>query len=102
MKIHQLCALENTKLADMYKAGEIDFMSEDEYVQTVCDFLEYLPPETTIHRLAGNGLSSTLIAPKWLNKKFECLNNIDKTFAERGTYQGFKKFTNCLQISSGM
>lgn len=97
VKIHQLCALENTRLAEMYKNGEIDFMSEYEYIQTVCDFLEYLPPETTIHRLAGNGMSSTLIAPLWLNKKFECLNNIDKTFIKRGTYQGFKKFTNCLQ-----
>ena len=31
VKIHMLCALENTKLAEMYSAGEIDFMSEDEY-----------------------------------------------------------------------
>ena len=66
VKIHMLCALENTKLADMYYRGEIDFMSEDEYVQTVCDFLEYLPSHTTIHRLAGNGLKKNLIAPKWL------------------------------------
>lgn len=94
VKIHQLCSLENTKLADMYRNGEIDFMSEGEYIETVCDFIEYLPPETTIHRLAGNGMSSTLIAPLWLNKKFECLNNIDKTFAIRGTWQGSKKFTN--------
>ncbi len=94
VKIHQLCALKNTKLADMYKNGEINFMSEDEYIATVCDFLEYLPAETTIHRLAGNGMSSALIAPLWLNKKFECLNNIDKTFLIRGTCQGSKKFTN--------
>lgn len=90
VKIHQLCALENTKLATMYKNGEIDFQSEDEYVELVCDFLEYLPPETTIHRLAGNGLSSTLIAPQWLGKKFDCLNKIDKTFIQRGSWQGCK------------
>ena len=57
VKIHMLCALKNTKLAQMYEAGEIDFMSEDEYVNTCCDFLEYLPETTTIHRLAGNGYS---------------------------------------------
>ena len=90
IKIHQLCALENTKLATMYRDGEIDFQSEDEYVELVCDFLEYIPKETTIHRLAGNGMSSTLIAPLWLSKKFDCLNKIDRIFEQRGTWQGCK------------
>lgn len=90
VKIHMLCALENTRLADMYYNGEIDFMSEDEYVSTVCDFLEILPPQTTIHRLAGNGFSKTLIAPKWLGAKFDCLNKIDREFLRRGSYQGKK------------
>ena len=90
VKIHMLCALENTKLAQIYKEGGIEFMNEDEYVQTVCDFLEYLPDTTTIHRLAGNGLSTELIAPKWLSKKFDCLNKIDKEFIKRNTYQGIK------------
>ncbi len=90
VKIHMLCALENTKFAQMYKNGEIKFMSEDEYIQTVCDFLEYLPKETTIHRLAGNGFSKTLIAPQWLNKKFDCLNKIDREFLKRKTFQSSK------------
>lgn len=90
VKIHMLCALENTKLAQIYKEGGIDFMDENEYVKTVCDFLEYLPETTTIHRLAGNGLSTELIAPKWLGKKFDCLNKIDKEFINRNSYQGSK------------
>ncbi len=90
VKIHMLCALENTKLAQIYKEGGISFMSEDEYVQTVCDFLECLPKSTTIHRLAGNGMSSELIEPKWLGKKFDCLNKIDKEFIHRNSYQGSK------------
>ena len=90
VKIHMLCALEGTKLANMYKNGEIDFMSEDEYIQTVCDFLEYLPQTTTIHRLAGNGLSTELIAPRWIGKKLDCLNKIDREFLKRNSWQGFK------------
>jgi len=90
VKIHMLCALEGTKLAGMYKNGEIDFMTEDEYVKTVCDFLEYLPPETTIHRLAGNGLRTELVAPRWIGKKLDCLNKIDREFIHRNTYQGCK------------
>lgn len=89
VKIHMLCALENTKLANMYRNGEISFMNEDDYVKTVCDFIEYLPPKTTIHRVAGNGFSKTLIEPQWLGKKFDCLNKIDKEFIKRNSYQGF-------------
>jgi len=90
VKIHMLCALEGTKLSEQYNAGEISFMSEEDYVQTVCDFLEILPKNTTIHRLAGNGLSKNLIAPLWLGKKFDCLNQIDRELEKRSSYQGYK------------
>ena len=90
IKIHMLCALENTKLAQMYQNDEIDFMSEDEYVNLVCDFLEILPPETTIHRLAGNGFRKTLIAPRWLGAKLDCLNKIDRELIKRNSFQGCK------------
>ena len=88
VKIHMLCALEGTKVADMYRNGEIEFMSEDEYVSTVCDFLEYLPPQTTIHRLAGNGLRTELVAPRWIGKKLDTLNRIDREFLRRDSRQG--------------
>lgn len=94
VKIHMLCALKDTKLATLYENKEIDFMSEEEYVQLVCDFLEILPPETTIHRLAGNGLKKNLIAPRWLGAKLDCLNKIDREFVNRNSYQGIK---NTLQ-----
>lgn len=92
IKLHMLCALENTRLANIYEQGGIDFMSEEDYIQTVCDFLEYLPKTTTIHRLAGNGLKKNLIAPKWLGKKMDCLNKIDRELLKRGSCQGFKYF----------
>lgn len=90
VKIHMLCALEGTKLAKLYEAGEIDFMSQEEYVKTVCDFLEYLPPKTTIHRLAGNGLRTELVAPRWIGKKLDTLNKIDREFVSRDSRQGSK------------
>ena len=49
-----------------------------------------LPPEVTIHRLAGNGLKPNMLAPGWLSKKFVVLNKIDRLLEERGSYQGAK------------
>ncbi len=90
VKIHMLCALEGTKIADMYRQGELEFMTQDEYISTVCDFLEYLPSQTTIHRLAGNGLRTELVAPRWIGKKLDTLNKIDREFIKRNTQQGYK------------
>lgn len=90
VKIHMLCALKDTKLAQLYDDNKIDFMSEDEYVNLAVDFLEFLPPETTIHRLAGNGLKKNLIAPRWLGAKLDCLNKIDREFIRRDSWQGSK------------
>lgn len=90
VKIHLLCVLNNTRLAKLYYQGKIPIMEEDEYVETACDFLELLPPEVTIHRLAGNGLKPNMLAPAWLSKKFVVLNKIDKLLEERNSYQGSK------------
>ena len=90
VKIHLLCALDGTKVTQMYENGEIDFMDMDQYVELVCDFLEYIPKKTTIHRLAGNGYRDALVAPYWLGAKFDTLNKIDMEFIRRNSYQGFK------------
>ena len=90
VKIHMLCALEGTKIADLYNKGELNFMSEDEYINLCCDYLELLPPQTTIHRLAGNGLKKNLVAPKWLGKKLDALNKIDRELECRNSWQGCK------------
>lgn len=90
VKIHMLCAMQGTELSRMYESGKISFMSEDEYLNLVCDFLEILPCETTIHRLAGNGLKKNLIAPRWLGKKMDALNKIDRELERRNSHQGSK------------
>lgn len=87
VKIHCLCVLKGTELARLYDEGKIKLLSEDDYVNLACDFLECLPKDTSIHRIAGNGLSSIHIEPQWLNHKFKTLNAIDKEL-ERRTFSG--------------
>lgn len=94
VKIHMLCALEGTLVSEMYKESKISFMSEEEYINLCCDFLEILPPETTIHRLAGNGLRTELIAPRWIQKKLDALNKIDRELERKNSYQGIKVTSN--------
>lgn len=90
VKIHMLCALEGTKISELYNNGALDFMTEEDYINLCCDYLECLPPKTTIHRLAGNGLKKNLVAPRWLGKKLDALNKIDRELERRNSFQGMR------------
>ena len=91
IKIHMLHILKNTVLAKMYLENNFHILSKEEYVNIVCDELEYLNPNIVVHRITGDPNVSDLIAPTWLTKKLTVLNDIDKELAKRLTYQGFKK-----------
>ncbi len=88
IKIHQLVVLKGTQLEKMYENKEFELMEEKEYIKMICDILEILPEYTTIHRLAGNGLIRNMIAPRWIQKKFEVLNRIDDELIRRNSWQG--------------
>lgn len=90
VKIHMLVVLKDTKLEQMYEKEKFKLMDEKDYIKLVCDILEILPKSTTIHRLAGNGLIRNMIAPRWIQKKFEVLNRIDDEFIRRDSWQGSK------------
>ncbi|MBY0405282.1 MAG: TIGR01212 family radical SAM protein, partial [Cyanobacteria bacterium] len=74
VKIHLLCAMENTPLAESYLRGEWEPVGQVEYVSLICDFIERLHPDCVIHRVAGNGHHEHVVAPLWLQKKLEIMN----------------------------
>lgn len=88
VKIHLLHVIEGTVMAEQYRRGEFETLTLEQYVETVCDQLELLPPETVIGRITGDGAESTLIAPLWSKKKLVVINEIDKELARRGSMQG--------------
>ena len=90
VKIHLLHILKGAKMAEEFAACPADFsmMELPDYVRTVCNQLELLPPETVIQRVTGDGMKDQLIAPLWSLKKFVVLNEIDKELARRDSWQG--------------
>lgn len=90
VKIHMLHIVKNTKLAKMYEEKPFHLLTRDEYVDIVCDELEYLRPEIVINRITGDPKKEDLIEPNWLIKKFCVLNEIDKEMVRRDSYQGKK------------
>ena len=90
IKIHALLALRGTTLGQRYERGEISLMSREEYVATVCDILEILPPEVVIQRLTADGYREIFLGPEWAGNKLSVLNAIDRELEARASWQGKK------------
>ena len=88
IKIHMLHVLKGTRLAKAYERNPFPLPGMEEYISTVCDALELLPPSTVIQRLTGDAPADRLIAPKWILKKQETLKGIEAELIRRGTRQG--------------
>jgi radical SAM protein (TIGR01212 family) len=93
IKIHSLLALKGTVVGDLYEKGEMAMLSRDDYVRTVSDILEILPPEMVIQRLTADGYRDIFLGPRWAVNKMEVINAIDKELDRRNTYQGI----NCVR-----
>ncbi len=90
VKFHVLTVLKGSELENIYNNTSFRLLDEDEYCSILCEFLEILPPDTTIQRTAGTGLVSELIAPLWVKNKFETQNKIELLLEQKDTFQGAK------------
>ena len=82
--------LKNTKLNELYQKEKFHVLTKEEYVDIVCDQLEYLREDIVVNRITGDPIKEDLVEPTWLIKKFGVLNEIDKELVRRDSYQGIK------------
>ncbi len=90
IKIHALSILKDTELERMYNETHFKVMSREDYINTVCDQLEYLREDIVVNRITGDPKVDDLIEPNWLIKKVTIINDIDKEMKRRDSYQGIK------------
>ena len=88
VKLHQLHAVQGTRLADMYRSGAFVPVGYGEYVATVCDFLERLPAHVSIQRLYGSAPLAIRVAPGWDLKNNQMWYAIVNELKRRGVWQG--------------
>ena len=90
IKIHMIAILKDTTLEKNYYKNKFKVLTKDEYISIVIKQLEYLNPKIVIHRLTEDPIKEDLIEPKWLTKKIDILNNLDKIMSKRDICQGDK------------
>ena len=88
IKFHLLHLMKDTQMVKLYEDGQLKFLEQDEYNDLICKSIMRLPKEMVVHRLTGDSPRNLLIGPMWSLKKWEILNNIDKTMESNEFYQG--------------
>jgi radical SAM protein (TIGR01212 family) len=88
VKIHNLYAVEHTPLAEQVRRGEVRLLERDEYLATLVDFLELLPPEMIVERVSGDAPESFFIGPSWCLDKPAVLLALQAEMERRDTWQG--------------
>lgn len=88
VKIHNLYAVKNTPLADQVRRGEITLMERDDYIRTLVDFLELLPPTVVVERISGDAPPDFLLGPTWCLDKPGVRAALQTEFERRDTWQG--------------
>ncbi len=88
IKFHLLHLMKHTPMVKLYERGELEFLSQDDYIDLICKSISILPENMVVHRLTGDAPRDLLIGPMWSLKKWEVLNAIDKALVDNEIYQG--------------
>ena len=88
VKIHNLYAVKNTPLATEVESGAVELISRDDYVRTLVDVLELLPPTIIVERISGDAPRDYFVGPSWCLDKPGTLQALTREFEQRDSYQG--------------
>ena len=68
----------------------MELMQRDDYVRTVVDVLELLPPHMIVERISGDAPPDYFVGPEWCLNKPSVKMAIEGEFERRQTFQGAK------------
>lgn len=86
IKFTVLHVLEETDLAEEWRAGRVTCMSQDAYFAVLTKALVLLPENMVVHRLTGDGPKKLLLAPLWTADKKRVLNELQKKMPAQGRH----------------
>lgn len=88
VKFHHLHIVKKTPMSQMYLAGHIMLLNEDDYISILAEAIGRLKPDTVVSRIIGDAANETLIAPQWGQNKGAFSAKLEKYMKENGIFQG--------------
>jgi radical SAM protein (TIGR01212 family) len=88
IKFHSLYVIKGTPVENLLKKGIYKPVTQEEYVNIVCEAISLLPAHIVIQRLTGDPKKGELVEPQWTMNKQKTLSLIEKTLQEKDLWQG--------------
>lgn len=104
VKLHSLYVVDNTVLGDLFRGGELEIITLEDYVDSVVAFIEHLDPRVVIQRLVGKGPRDSVLFSNWGASWWKVKQMIEKALEERNTRQGrsFNYLNGAALIRAGL
>lgn len=84
IKFHPLYVVKNTALANEYRAGEFEPISEASYIAVLTRCIESLPSNVSVQRVSAGIDDDTLLSPEWCRIKHTQMKKIRDALADIG------------------
>ena len=84
LKFHCMYITKNTKMANEFKAGKIDTISQEFYIDTLVKSFKMLPKNIMIQRVCAGIGGDSLLSPKWCSDKHTQMKNIKDALKKEG------------------
>ncbi|AMG31052.1 TIGR01212 family radical SAM protein [Grimontia hollisae] len=84
IKLHPLHIVEGSVMAKAWRAGRLDAMSLEAYVDSASEMIIRTPAEVVFHRVSANARKPTLLAPEWCENRWLAMTAIAKALNEKG------------------
>ncbi len=65
IKLHPLHIVDGSIMAKAWRAGRLDAISLEDYVESASEMILRTPPHVVYHRVSANARKPTLLAPEW-------------------------------------
>lgn len=84
LKLHPLHIVEGSIMAKAWRAGRLDVLSLEQYVDIAGDIIRQTPANIFYHRISANARKPTLLAPDWCENHWQSMNAVDNNLRQFG------------------
>ena len=88
VKLHSLYIPKNTRLCEEYENGTITLCSQDEYIERVAAFLEYISPDMIVERLFSRVPEKDAVFSNWGVSWWKLQDQLQEYMEKTDSFQG--------------
>ncbi|MGF1708524.1 TIGR01212 family radical SAM protein [Enterovibrio baiacu] len=84
IKLHPLHIVEGSVMAKSWRAGRLDEITIEDYVESASEMILRTPSNVVYHRVSASARRPTLLAPTWCENRWLAMTGVARALTEKG------------------